>query len=158
MSTERAGLTRCSSARASLNTTSAGAHHSASSVGIAHSAANSIPSWTCESDSVSERRFATASWSRSCGAGFAIKSNNLPPSIAAVAPTAIIMPRTNTTPSEQSAKTLERKPWNNWRTAGAPPRSWVHAAARKPTAKTGFSNGAARPPMNGMKSANNSIR
>ncbi len=33
--------------------------------------------------------------------------------------------------------------------AGRPPRSAVHAAASRPTAKTGFSKAAANGPMNG---------
>ena len=72
--------------------------------------------------------------------------------------TASVMPTTRTTPSGSSAHRLERKPWNSCFGSGVPPRSCVHAAARKPTANTGFSIGAASWPMNGTRSMTPSTR
>ena len=142
-----------SPALASWNTTSAGAHHSASSVGSAHSAreqhrraaTRGRRSVAC---SAAQRR--PRSSVRGAGAGTAGRAAcRRRPAPSRRSPT--VMPTTKTTPSGSSARRFDAEALEQLaRRRGVPPRSCVHAAARKPTANTGFSIGAASAPMNGI--------
>jgi hypothetical protein len=59
-------------------------------------------------------------------------------------------------PSGSSAAILAPNPRSSSRRSGLPPRSCVHAAARKPTASTGLITGATNTPISGTTSTTRS--